>query len=384
MSTESSQIPLGRREDHRLEFKARAILDEPIKVSREVVAMLNADGGEIWIGLRDEDSAAIEIQPIEEPIAAIRRLRDHFVEVIEPSPTHDELRVEPVEQAGHTVLRLSVASPQAERRPYAVTEGSRRSFLIRIGERLRPMSREEVATAFRRSSTEDPLEETRARLGKARIDMLSKAEARLWVHVEPTRDLDLDLQDDLFERLLTDPSASASSRSFFHVLDPYTRPKLSSGRLRSGQDWLVIESRGALDLQIPARQLLLGGTAGSLHPSQLTCYPISVMRVARALYEDRLQAEDVVLAEIALTGAGDLTLRSIPFVHRLPKADPYQFREGTDLLSAKPLVLRAAEIFEEPDRCGLCLAAQVFEGFGLRRTEMYWVDWDDGVVRLDA
>ena len=45
----SRPIPLDERESDVLEFKSREALREPFAIGREVVAMLNAGGGEVWM-----------------------------------------------------------------------------------------------------------------------------------------------------------------------------------------------------------------------------------------------------------------------------------------------------------------------------------------------
>ena len=79
-------IPLGQPEGERLEFKGRDVLRHLSNVSREVVAMLNASGGDIWIGLVEEQGRAVRVEAIENPAREINRLRDHFSDAIEPSP----------------------------------------------------------------------------------------------------------------------------------------------------------------------------------------------------------------------------------------------------------------------------------------------------------
>ena len=139
----SRRVPLGRKEDFHLEFKGRDALGDPEKIAREVVAFLNADGGEVWVGLGEEDGRAVKVEPISDAEQAQRRLLDFLIETVEPSPSAKEVRVEVVDEGEGAVLRVGV-QPDGGRGPYAFLRKGGRHFVLRIGERIRPMSREEV------------------------------------------------------------------------------------------------------------------------------------------------------------------------------------------------------------------------------------------------
>ena len=98
--TMAVEIPLGRVEDQHLELKSRDALKHPETIAREVVAMLNADGGEIWIGIREENGRAMEIEPVDDAEPAKERLWDHLVDSLEPALRHDEVRIELVDLPG--------------------------------------------------------------------------------------------------------------------------------------------------------------------------------------------------------------------------------------------------------------------------------------------
>jgi predicted HTH transcriptional regulator len=136
-------IPLGQAESQKLEFKAKDALKHLPNVSREVVAMLNSSGGEVWLGLGEEHGRAVRIDPIEHPDREINRLKDHFSDAIEPSPIAGEIDIKAVCCEGGTVLRVSVNGSK-QRRPYDLREGTARHFLKRVDDRLRSMSRVEI------------------------------------------------------------------------------------------------------------------------------------------------------------------------------------------------------------------------------------------------
>src|SRR5215207_2266512 len=206
---------LGRSEDQRLELKSSAALGKDLSdVAREAVAMLNAGGGQVWIGVREKDGVAVDLEPFSSGEAAreVRRLRDHLIDTIEPSPG-DEVKVaaEPVQ--GGELIRIEVA-PKAERKPYAHVRQSARLYVTRIGDRLRPLSREEIANEFRGAALggQEAREAYRRAVDlmvadfKAALALVAKHQATTyWLRFQPTAELELDFQSLRDSGLLTDP-----------------------------------------------------------------------------------------------------------------------------------------------------------------------------------
>ena len=69
-------ISLGDTEGQRLEFKAADVLDSPAYVAREAAAMLNAIGGEIWIGVEEREGKASRLEPVRDAERARSALLD--------------------------------------------------------------------------------------------------------------------------------------------------------------------------------------------------------------------------------------------------------------------------------------------------------------------
>ena len=63
------RIPLGRHETSTLEFTQKDSLSHPESIGREIVGMLNSGGGEVWIGIKEQDGTAVSI---EYPVARFR------------------------------------------------------------------------------------------------------------------------------------------------------------------------------------------------------------------------------------------------------------------------------------------------------------------------
>lgn len=387
------EIPLGRREDGRLEFKGRAVLDKPEgrqKVAREVVAMLNSEGGEVWIGLREENGFAVEVEPLEDAPRQGERLLDALVDRIEPSPGSGELRVEPVPPSpgGEPGDLLRIEVGEGSRGPYAlIGSGGTRTFLTRIGGRIRVMEREEVARAFGGTSVaesprDEEIREARERLLGERREIeagggVLGGEDGFWMEILPVKRLELDLQRPELEEMLTDPTRTGNRRSgwtFVSFEKPELRP---GGRLVGG--WKPAEQSGRHGQEIEVRQdgtLTFKSTLSKLHwkgesneiwPLILLELPISLFRLAGHVYRGHLADDDPVLADAALFGVAGWALRggSPGGAHALNA--PRRFEAASELiLPGSPFRFPYREVREQPDHCGFRLVRQIYAEFGLR------------------
>jgi predicted HTH transcriptional regulator len=107
---------LGRDEGPQLEFKSREALEDLAKVGREVVGMLNAEGGEVWVGVREEAGRAVAVEALADPGLARQRLRDYLADSLEPR-LQAEVAVEVVEWQGSPALLRIEIRPRRERQP---------------------------------------------------------------------------------------------------------------------------------------------------------------------------------------------------------------------------------------------------------------------------
>ena len=139
-----TELPTGQTESQTLEFNLGAILGDPKKIAREIVAMLNASGGAIWIGVPEENGVALGPIPI--PDADDRRLvlLDQLIDLIQPTPTHNELKIEPVPAEGGNVLKITVLEPKRDRQPFAWTSRGLLGFSRRMDHRIDSLNLEEV------------------------------------------------------------------------------------------------------------------------------------------------------------------------------------------------------------------------------------------------
>ena len=371
-----TRIPLGEAEDLRLEFKSADSLEKPEAIGREVAAMLNSEGGDLWIGLGERDGVAVELQAISHPEKAAGSLNDSLVDRLEPSPLPEEVQIVPV-STGKGLSVLQVRVQRGQRGPYALLKNGARSYQLRIGNRLRPMSREEIfGRSPERQASPDRIERAKRRVLDARDEAQKRGRGSMWLRIEPIEPIEVDIQSPLFEELLFDPTTTGNRRSGWHFVQASERPEIKKGRIawKSGDDFSVdIEQDGVLTCLAPLESFHYMGEDGELWPLALLEYPISAFRLARTVYRDFEPSSSVdVLADIAFFGVRGSKLRggSILGRHWRRNAVREYPEDEEDLTRPEPLVLSLSELLTEPDRCGFRLVRRVYEAFGYREREM--------------
>jgi hypothetical protein len=384
------EVPLGKLEDLHLEFKSAAVLENPDKVAREVVAMLNADGGEVWIGLREEDGRAMEIEPIRDAESASSRLLDFLLDTLDPSPKADEVAVAVVPLPGGAdleehLLRVRVKSAPS-RKPYALVRGSAWFFPRRVGARLMPMSREEILeTARRDSAREEDLSAARNRLLAWREQEQLEGVTGLWLGLITVPAVDFDIQSRIFEELATDPSASRNRRSGYSFVSSGYRTTFGSDRVRWGgfhpsappisstfQRRVAVFEDGSARFSCGYGGLTSRLARGNeeINPHALLELPTSALRIMSRAYTELARLDFRLLAELDLFDLDGRTLWS----HQHPN-------EARDIVFERPLEFTKQEILTEPDRCAFRLVRRVFQAFGLRESFMP-ADFDERSGRL--
>lgn len=405
----TASIPIGEREDERREFKSARALARPESIAREVVAMLNAGGGEVWVGLRDEDGVAVELEPIDDAEPARRRLHDSLIDTIDPSPTTEEMTIDVV---GNDVriLRIAVAG-RRERRPYAVLQsGGGRVYVTRVGARIRHLSHEEIhrpADARRDDDARHRLEED------VRTVIEGASAPSMWVGFEPEErpvsTLDLDKMSD--SKFLVKPHSTgnrSTGTNLYRIADlaalDNTRYLTREGG-HDGLSWLVarggshelkVSERAAIRLLAPldaficpeelaARlEVLRGQTV--LNPREFLEYPTSVFRLLSAMLRDdalwKGSRPSSFLVALTLVGVDGwyvrpdpehpyLTYPVDPRHHQVPPEVTWQpeAHEG-GISRVGPLSFPAEQLEQEPDECAYRLLRRVFADFGYAEDEI--------------
>lgn len=374
---ERLEIPIGKPEGPTLEFKAAAALRNPDKIGREVVGLLNADGGDVWIGITERDGHAVQIDPIGDPGRARRALLDHLIATIEPAPV-GEIEIDVVPRGTNAfVLRVHVEKPRHVDRTYSSRIRDLRYFGVRVADRLRTMSSDEI---FARSDTDDVARQRWTKATDAVQRELAKKEKTqlplLWLCLHPVAE-SLNLKFDTSTHLLfTDPSATgnrATGWTFVNRLAPVDQE--SASRLvhgGSGGPTTQVTRRGQIVFSAPLGLLYWKGELQLIWPYILIELTVSIFRLARALYRERAvpkPEDDRVAAQIALIGARGWKLKS-------GSVRSFQWELEKSSVLTKPSAIselrdpRLRQIDDHPDLCARPLIEDLYQEFGLERDDV--------------
>lgn len=385
---------LGQREGQRLEFKSREALERsPGTVARAVVGMLNAEGGEIWIGVEEEDGKAVAVEPASDPGRAAQRLMDYLLDALDPSPTGGEVRVEayPVD-ADPALLRVEVrpAGDRGGGAPWAFRQKGGWHFLRRVGARNHPMSREELFGKRRAFGGQEIVDAAAQELVEARKKAGELLAEGLWLGLQPSKELQLDVQEERFLQIAQDPSVTGNRRTGWHFARSSHQPKLT----KTGIEWgfrredtgrqvlqAGVDESGAARFWVAIELLHWKGEEHEIWPLTLLEYPVSTFRIAREVYKGHLAPDEFVVADLALLGVGGWKLRAGTPGRFFTESRLEQVDEPD--LFWEPVVFAFQEIAESPDRCGFRLVRRVYQAFGLREEAMPKVfDRDSGRLIL--
>jgi len=387
----SSPLPLKQKEGERLEFKSRRILVDPEKVARAAVAMLNASGGEVWIGIMEAPGSNV-VEPIEEVERERARLQDSLLDLIEPRCLHHEVAVTVEgEGQGGSVLRVAL-TPDSRRRPFALL-GSHggRYFLRRFDNRIVPMTREEIRDGFVQHPGSGEGAEAPAKLRDERTRLVESNARRFSLLLEPAGRGQLRLERLEETGILADPTCTGTPRSSYNYAAAFIHGRAEGADeggeslLRVGDDALslrVYEGGGirfgsSLESLAGGRIFDLSGgrlvgTPQVLSPEALLGYTLSSFRLAAQLLAsddlwDRLPAPPMWAALfiagfegwVLPPGLNSLTWRYEVERHRYADKDYF----------GEPLAFRFEEVQQHPDTCGLRLLRRLYWRFGWRRED---------------
>jgi len=356
----NDSIPLGQRENQRLEFKGADALKEPEKIAREVVAMLNAEGGVVWVGLREEEGRAVAVEAIVKAETEGRRLLDYLVDTIEPPLSGHEVDVEPRDEGEGGVLRIVVA-PDPARKPYAFLRKGGRHFVVRIKDRIRLMTRDELLA---RDQGPQALESAEAQIREEKGAILKQGGGLFWLRLQPVPEVEVELDGDL----LIAPELSGNRRVGWSFVNSDRSPVRLPDRLVTAPEVrrrVEIRRDGGMVFEVPLEDLSLGrqGQEKELWPGALLEFPASAFRLAKVIYGGRLNPGDLVLADLAILGIRGWILRGgtpgqVPILNT-----PHGYDSSDDLLWESPLRFDSAEIDASPDGCAYRLVRRVYEAF---------------------
>ncbi len=365
------KIPLGQRENERLEFKARDVLKEPHKVAREVVAMLNADGGEVWVGLEEHEGRASEAQGIEHADKETRALFDYLVESIKPPPSGIEVKIEQVPDESGRIVFCVVCDPKKKREtPYSYMKGGGHFYPVRIGDRIRLMTHEEI---FERPSHPDkPEQKALQQIQADREKRLKEGKELFWLRIQPVPALDLDIRDPRFKEYLQVPEKTGNRRLGWNFASEHSEPQLKKDHIDHGdKSYRLTEvfEDGHIVLTAPLETFRWrDGGEKLLYPYALLELPVSVFRLAQTIYrETETRSNMRVFADAAFIGLNGWGLRPHSLnalgylVHKAAVFD-----DDKDFVLSEPLVFQGQDLLKDSDECAYKLISKIYQAFGYR------------------
>lgn len=397
MSTTEAQQLIGRPEDDRLEFKGAEILGQPTKVAREIVALLNASGGEVWIGVQERDGVATSFQAIPNAVAARDALWNHLVDTIEPSPLNDEVSIGSVAvPQGGDLIKVAVKG--GPRRPYALLKDRGRQFLIRTGARLRDMSREEVGDAFRGGESKIGEEESSQRMAGVEAELVKHlGTPRFWWTIVPKDPMTIDFEhmkevDRQFcLDLLTNSQLSDNRRSGWTMVLDHEAPKIGTGGVvhtvgeKAVKHATTISRDGTMTFLAPRTRLARSWDANSvdIFPFALIELPVSTFRMAsKFLKHFAKEPFPKVIVAAVIGGMKGVKLRPGSPAEPHPPWKEIRTFEDADLV-VQPFEVDGQQLVAKPDAAAYRLVLRLYEQFGFDASDIpREFDATDHVLRL--
>jgi len=376
-----NELPLGRRESAELEFKGSDAIGDLAIIGRAAVALLNAAGGALWIGIEESEGIAVKAPGLTNAEPERRRILDYLVDSIEPPPTHEEIDATLVavdETCKRQAVRLRL-TPRDGRRPYALVRRHARHYLKRFDARARYMTRAELEEDFGKDRQPQAVavEELRNRLRARRGELQRAGRSILWFYAGTPSPLDLDLQDERYRHLFTSAAASNNRAAGWNAITLYREPDLSQDRLQ--QNGMTLWRNGSLELEVPIENLHWKGEENEIYPFAFIEYTVSTFRLAGVVYRDALepggvlQPKSLVLADLGLFNGSAWRLRphsprSIGYLRDEIVADALMQGPGDsevrDVLLHQPHPFFVHEVIEEPDRCAFRIVREVYQALG--------------------
>ena len=368
-------ISLGQSESSSLDFHGADALKQPFVLARAVVAMLNGEGGEVWVGIQEKEGRAVTLEAIPDAETARQFLREHLLDRIDPAPSARECDLELVEVAPGAILICIAVQPIRSKQPYAARKEGGLFFFVRTGDRVHTLSRDEaLARAPRSRRQPDAIHEARERIGEERTALLRKKYPLFWLRILPVGKIALDLPRRKKEiaSLLRHPSQTGNRDTGWNFAVARGVPTLRNGRITHGTALglrMSLDEAGGLEVRTPLDMLYWQGDSHAIWPVALIELTASMFRLARELYRPAGASDSLmVFGDLALFEAREWTLRphsphSLGYLTAPPRAP------GTELVWDRPLLFSLREVMEVPDRCAYRLVRRVYESFGYDETQ---------------
>jgi hypothetical protein len=363
------KLPIGEVEDARREFKGRDVLDKPATVARAVVAMLNAKGGVVWIGIGEHESRAVAAEPVDQPMLRKDALFNQLVDTIEPR-LRDEVEIK--QNAENSAVLEVHVRPEDGRGPYAQLKQGGRYYYRRVGSRVRDMTREEMQEAFGQSRTPESGVDAARELLEARKSLSDKVGLHISLRPQPRRGFTWATQNERRDITLQlqDAELSGNRKAGWNVTNPYYEVDWKGSRVRATTTGLQLDIQrdGALNLSVDFERLEWNENDKSIYPYILLELPSSFFRLAahllRAMTDTERRPIEHVAVDLVMFGLRGWGLRAGSPRSPVFKMQPPRRFDADHFELSAPIVFTWTELEESPDRCMFRLIREVYAEFG--------------------
>jgi len=409
METLDDYVRSGR-ESQTLEFKSKDAISDSRILPRAVCAFLNAEGGEVIVGV-EEVAGGLALGPISDSERARQTVRDRLLSSIEPTPP-TSLVVEILEGSAGRGLRISVPRGDVV---FALREKrGALSFVQRRQDRVVPMSWHEVQALLAaggtdgggRAASDDPeenigrvLKEWRGNCFKKVPEFKTQGGLFVVARVLPDSAQPPEGWDRNLREWYEDPTAIGIRRSGVHFLhrESLPEPRRGGNGSRGSGGWdngykMAEYTKNAglhlahrLDFRMMNPERIPSAVSRVLHQLVLVELISSFTRVFGALWRTGGVSVDA-RAWIAAVITGTKDLRLPPYAHNTYGSlfdhhwqPPWEEDELGPFIASADL----DELRTNPDRLAWRLLRALYLDFGYEEEMLPYFDSDLGRFRFE-
>lgn len=370
-------IDNGVRESQTLEYKREVYGrgDEEVReMLRDISSIANAFGGDMLIGVEeDREGVAVALRGVENgEVEATRIVSSCLSNIEERIPG---LRAWPVSlHNGHHVICLRI--PRSLRAPHLVTFKGLNQFWARHDRQKAPMSIHEVRDVCLR--VEGLMERLERFLEKRKREILEEIDATPYYVITVTPIFVgtevVEIRDQKLRELLCNPPGQ---RYEGWPVPTGCRPEPTlNGLTTEVRDWKTLElfRNGHVELRVKIDQdsfcrqqvELEGRQYHVLYPYALVEYPVSLLRLSKAMYA-HLSLTDLAVVSLSLYNINEFAL------YRYATRDPGGDYYGPRFWDKPHLEIPARQVpsLNEPDRVAKEFVDRIWQAFGYEQAPLF-------------